>query len=187
MLPPPIHTGHALCTTASSQPMSGQIPEPPLRTTALLYTRGHICPHPTAGREARCRCMALSITSPLTVAWCLSTQMSTEMFLFPFQVLNYSVSFWKEMSRCKAHSSRTCPWVCKRPRKSAAKDNLLWHLSYTCGRRQGRCPQEADPLHANEKHLSGSFSHEYRYLYDEEVQNRCSSGSGFSPLMLEWS
>lgn len=47
--------------------------------------------------------------------------------------------------------------------RSAAKENLLWHLNSRFGHRQGKCPQEADSFHANEKHLSGGFSNKYRY------------------------
>lgn len=75
--------------------------------------------------------------------------------------------------------------------RSADKDYLIWHLSSRFGHGQEKCPQEGDPLHANEKYLSSGFSHEYRYEYlyiavHEKVQDRCSTASGSSPLMLEW-
>lgn len=75
--------------------------------------------------------------------------------------------------------------------RSADKDYLICHLSNRFVHGQRKCPQEADPLHANEKHLSSGFSHEYGYEYlyvaaYEKVQDRCSTASGSSPLMLEW-
>lgn len=111
--------------------------------------------------------------------------------MLPFQVLNYLASFPKKMSQARDTPAGHLLESAKSLERSAAKDNLLWHLSSRFGHRQGKCPHKADPLHANEKHLSGGFSHEYRYEYLyvatlEKVQNRCTTASGCSPLVLEW-